>query len=67
MEFSTPNAIRQIKANTHKELWVEGQKQCPLQAMSFAFNYHTLNIVDSAEGLSIQGIVPVSSYTHTEE
>ncbi|MFT5298299.1 MAG: hypothetical protein ACI9YH_004346 [Colwellia sp.] len=66
MEFSTPNAIRQIKANTHKQLWVEGHKQCPLQAMSFAFNYHTLNIVDSAEGLSIQGIDPVSDYRHSE-
>lgn len=66
MEFSTPHAIRQIKANTHKELWVEGQKQCPLQAMSFAFNYHTINIVDSAEGLNIEGIVPVSGHIHTE-
>ena len=66
MEFSTPNAIRQIKANTHKNIWVEGQKQCPLQEMSFAFNYHTLNIIDSAEGLNIQGVVPVSGYRDSE-
>ena len=60
MEFSTPNAIRQIKANTHREMWVEGQKQCPLQAMSFAFKYHKLDISDSAQGLTIHGTVPVS-------
>ena len=62
MEFSTPNAIRQIKANAHKEMWVDGQKQCPLQAMSFAFKYHTLDISDSAMGLSIHGIVPVRAH-----
>jgi hypothetical protein len=59
MEFSTPNAIRQIKANTHKEIWVDGQKQCPLQAMSFAFKYHKLDITNSAIGLSVRGTVPV--------
>jgi len=59
MEFSTPNAIREIKANTHRETWVEGQKQCPLQAMSFAFKYHKLDISDSAQGLNIHGTVPV--------
>ena len=59
MEFSTPNAIRQIKANNHKEIWVDGQKQCPLQAMSFAFKYHKLDITDSAIGLSVRGTVPV--------
>jgi len=60
MEFSTPNAIRQIKANTHKEMWVDGHKQCPLQAMSFALKYHKLDISDSGQGLSIHGIVPVA-------
>jgi len=59
MEFSTPNAIREIKANTHKKIWVDGQKQCPLQAMSFAFKYHKLDITDSAIGLNVRGTVPV--------
>lgn len=59
MEFSTPNAIRQIKANTHKEIWVDGQKQCPLQAMSFAFKYHKLDITNSSIGLNVRGTVPV--------
>lgn len=67
MEFSTPNAIRQIKANAHKEMWVEGQKQCPLQAMSFAFKYHKIDISDSATGLDIQGTVPVIDYKRERE
>lgn len=60
MEFTTPDAIREIKANTHKDMWVDGHKQCPLQAMSFALRYHKINISDSAQGLSIEGTVPVS-------
>jgi hypothetical protein len=66
MEFSTPNAIRQIKANSHKEMWIDGQKQCPLQAMSFAFKYHKLDISDSAQGLNIQGTVPVCDHSQTK-
>jgi hypothetical protein len=62
MEFSTPHAIRQIKANAHKEMWIDGQKQCPLQAMSFAFKYHKLDISDSAQGLNIHGTVPVCEH-----
>ncbi len=59
MEFSTPNAIRQIKDNAHKEMWVDGEKLCPLQAMSFAFKYHKINIHSSPLGLNIHGTVPV--------
>lgn len=62
MEFSTPNAIRQIKANTHREMRLDGQKVCPLQAMSFALRYHKLDISDSSTGLDIQGTVPVSVF-----
>jgi hypothetical protein len=64
MEFSTPNAIRQIKANTHRAMWVDGHKKCPLQAMSFALQYHKLDISDSAQGLNIHGTVPVSKQRH---
>jgi hypothetical protein len=63
MEFSTPNAIRQIRANAHKEMWVDGKKSCPLQAMSLAFKYHKIDITDSAEGLNILGTVPVTSHS----
>jgi len=64
MEFSTPNAIRQIKANVHKEMWVDGEKLCPLQAMSFAFKYHKIDISNSATGLNIHGTVPVANGKH---
>ena len=59
MEYSTPYAIRQIRSNNHKTIWINGQKQCPLQAMSFAFNYHKLDITESNRGLNITGTLPV--------
>ena len=62
MEFSTPDAIRQIKANAHKEMWVDGEKQCPLQAMAFSFRYHKIDISNSATALNIHGTVPVTDH-----
>mgnify|MGYP000474388349 FL=1 len=59
MEYSTPYAIRQIKSNNHKTMWINGEKQCPLQAMSFAFKYHRLDITDTGDSLNIVGTKPV--------
>lgn len=60
MEYSTPKAIRQIKTHNKRPIIVEGKKQCPLQAMSFALNYHVLDITETDAQMSVTGIQAVS-------
>ena len=59
MEFSTPKAIHQIKSSHHKTMLVDGQKCCPLIAMTIALNYHKLDITETASCITIKGVVPV--------
>jgi len=55
MEFSTPEAIHQIKESNKRYAIVEGQKQCILQAMSFAVNYHKVDITTSDGEIFVTG------------
>lgn len=55
MEFSTPEAIHHIKESKKRYVIVEGQKQCLLQAMSFAINYHTVDVSESDGELFVTG------------
>jgi len=59
MEFSTPKAIHQIKLSHHKTVLVDGQKCCPLKAMTIAFNYHKVDITETSSCITIKGVVPV--------
>ena len=60
MEYSTPNAIRQIKSHKEKAIIVEGQKTCPLEAMSFALNYHVLDITETDAAMMVTGVQAVT-------
>lgn len=55
MEFSTPEAIHKIKVCNKNYAVVEGQRKCLLQAMSFAVNYHKLDITESEGELFVIG------------
>jgi hypothetical protein len=55
MVFSAPKAINHIKASKKRYAIVEGQKQCLLQAMSFAVNYHTVDVTESDGELFVTG------------
>ena len=59
MELRTPQAIRTIKESHKKYAVVEGKKQCLLQAMSFACNYHKLDVSEFNGELVVRGTEPV--------
>ncbi len=59
MEFNTPQAIREIKLSPKKRMLINGKKQCKLQAMSFALNYHKVDVTETLDELQIKGVVPV--------
>lgn len=59
MEFTTPHAVRKIKQFKNYNVLIEGQKQCTLQAMSFALNFHVLDIIERSDMLIVKGIVPI--------
>lgn len=61
MEFNSPKAIHQIKIKNYKQISVNGQKCCPLEAMSVAFNFHRVNIEETHDSLDIRGITPVAN------
>jgi len=55
MEYSTAKAIRQIKMHNDRKVSINGRHSCPLQAMTFAFKYHTINIDESPTELRVTG------------
>jgi len=59
MEFSTPDAIRHIRSHRNEKIMIDGHSKCQLEAMTFAFNYHSINITKTNGSLSISGTVPV--------
>ncbi len=59
MEFNTPQAIRQIKRSKKSNLLINGKKQCKLQAMSFALNYHKVEVTETLTELKVAGLVPI--------
>lgn len=63
MEYSTPNAIRQIKHHCTKSIHINGQPSCPLQAMSFALKYHKLDVTANASSVNVVGIEAVKTHT----
>lgn len=63
MEFDTPKAIHQIKASKRTSILVDGKEQCKLQAMSYALNYHTLDVTETDDQLSVTGTRAVHSAT----
>ncbi|MFD2166195.1 hypothetical protein ACFSJY_07920 [Thalassotalea euphylliae] len=56
MEFDTPKAIRHIKNHNAKQFQVNGKPVCRLEAMAFALNYHTLDIVESPIATEVIGM-----------
>ncbi len=61
MEYSTPDAIREIKRSSRSEILIDGQEQCKLQAMSFALNYHKIDVTETPDSLQVKGVVPIGS------
>jgi hypothetical protein len=61
MEFNTPQAIHEIKLSQKSNVLINGKKQCKLQAMSFALNYHKVDVTETHNTLQVKGIVPVGS------
>ena len=61
MEFNTPQAIREIKLSQKNRVVINGKDQCKLQAMSFALNYHKIDVTETTNELRIEGIEPVGS------
>tara|TARA_B110000467_G_C17811193_1_gene210097 strand:- start:16 stop:201 length:186 start_codon:yes stop_codon:yes gene_type:complete len=61
MEFNTPQAIRAIKLSSKRKMLINGKNQCKLQAMSFALNYHKVDLTETPNELRIKGVVPVGS------
>ncbi|MDG1752226.1 MAG: hypothetical protein P8I03_11270 [Thalassotalea sp.] len=59
MEFSTPQALHKIIGTTDKMVLVDGQQSCPLNAMSVAFNFHTIDISETNTTIDIKGVLPV--------
>lgn len=59
MELSTPRAIHKIKMSNKDNALVEGKQTSILQAMSFAINYHTLNVKETHDQLIVTGTTPV--------
>ena len=56
MEYSTAKAIRQIKRHGKKPIRVDGQSICQLQAMAFAFQYHTVEINETPTEMRVTGV-----------
>lgn len=61
MEYGTPQAIRQIKSSSKINIVVDGKEQCKLQAMSYAFKYHTIDVTESPFGLLVRGTQAIST------
>ena len=61
MEFNTPQAIHEIRLSKKSRLLINGKQQCKLQAMSFALNYHKVDVTETTNELLIKGVVPVGS------
>ena len=61
MEFNTPQAIHEIKLSNKNNIRINGKKQCKLQAMSFALNYHKLDLTETPSELLIRGIIAVGT------
>ena len=61
MEFNTPQAIREIKLSQKNRVVINGKDQCKLQAMSFALNYHRIDVTETTNELRIESIKPVGS------
>ena len=61
MEFNTPQAIHKIKLSNKSNMLINGKKQCKLQAMSFALNYHKIDVTETSNELLNTGITPVGS------
>lgn len=56
MEFSTPEALREIKNSKKDYAIINGEKTCILKAMTFAINYHVVDIKETAGQLFIKGV-----------
>lgn len=61
MEYSTVSAIKQIKSHSDKSISINGKQACPLQAMSYAFRYHTLDITENPTSLDVSGLNEVET------
>jgi len=61
MEFNTPQAIHEIKLSQKSKVLINGKMQCKLQAMSFALNYHKVDVTETTNELWVKGVVPVGS------
>jgi len=59
MELRTPQAIHKIKLSKKDYALIEGKKSSILQAMSFAINYHKLDVTETQGELLITGTDPV--------
>jgi hypothetical protein len=59
MQFSTPQALHKIIGTTDKMVMVDGHQSCPLNAMSVAFNFHTIDISETSTTIDIKGVLPV--------
>jgi len=59
MELRTPQAINKIKMSNKNHALVDGKQTSILEAMSFAINYHTLDIKETSEQLTVTGTNPV--------
>jgi hypothetical protein len=59
MELQTPQAIRAIKESKKTSALVDGRRCCILQAMSFAMNYHRLDVEENERELIVHGTMPV--------
>jgi len=59
MEFNTPQAIHEIRLSSKNKVLINGKKQCKLQAMSFALNYHRIDVTETPKELQIRGLVPI--------
>ncbi|QBG34292.1 hypothetical protein [Litorilituus sediminis] len=59
MQLNTPKAIREIKHSARNTILINGKKQCKLQAMTFALNYHSVDVTDTPNGLQVKGVTPI--------
>jgi len=60
MELRTPQAIHKIKMSNKDHTLVDGKETSILQAMSFAINYHTLEVHETQDQLIVTGTNPVT-------
>ena len=61
MEFNTPQAMHEIKESKKPYAIVDGKKQSLLEAMSYAFQYHTVDVSMINNELRVSGTCPVNS------